>query len=114
MTATAEEMIQEGVHDPGAIATEVVITGVQEVVAGKVAEKAVTFTLKIMFGATGAGAFYFVTAFALDWLFWEYIDNLTEKVVQFFREDFIPLMNQYSLELQESHERDIKAGIRLD
>ncbi len=114
MVSTAEEMVQEGIHDPSAIATEVVITGVQEVVSGKVAEKAVTFTLKIVFGSTGAGAFYIVTAIALDWLFGQYIDDLTEKVVQFFREDFIPLMNQYSLGLQESHERDIEAGIRLD
>lgn len=113
MFSTADRMVQEGIHDPDAIVTEVVISGVEEVVIDRVTGKAVSFVLKVFF-IGGGGAVYWCTAFALDYVIGKYLDDVAEGVKKFFREDFLPFMDRYSANLQANHERDIAAGIWLD
>lgn len=113
MFDTAEQMVREGVHDPDAIVTEVVISGVEEVVINRITGKAVSFTLKLVL-ASGGGIVYWGMAFVLDWVLGEFLDDVAEGVKKFFREDFLPFLDRYSANLQARHERDIAAGIRLD
>ena len=111
---TAEEMLQEGVYDPDAIVTEVVITGIEEVITDKLAEKAVKFTLQLFLKGSPGGIVYGVTVFLLDEFFGDVFDNAVERVENFFREEFLSLMDRAGEYLQARHEEDMAAGIRMD